>query len=53
LFALFPADFASKFAKSAKMPKKYFFQQKSLWVSKNAEFYADFILVKKVQNIHC
>jgi hypothetical protein len=35
-----------KIAKSANMTPKFFFlKKKSIWVSKNAEFYADFKFV--------
>jgi hypothetical protein len=39
---------ASKFAKSANMTQKIFLLKNSMWVSKNAEFHADFESVEKV-----
>jgi hypothetical protein len=48
-FELFQARLAYKFAKSANMTPKNFSQIFSIWISKNAEFDADFEPLKKYQ----
>ncbi len=47
-FEPFPAYLQSKCTKSANKRQKYFFYKNSIWVSKNAEFHADFESVEKV-----
>jgi len=51
-YAPYPARSALKFAKSAIMTRKFFLSLKSLWVSKKAEFYADFGIAKNCTNIY-
>jgi hypothetical protein len=46
-FEPFPAHLQSKSKKSANKSYKNFFSKNSIWVSKNAEFHADFESVEK------
>jgi hypothetical protein len=45
----FHVHLAPKFAKRANVTQIFFFSKKSIWVSKNAEFFPDFRFVKKLQ----